>query len=65
MPKVLTNGEQSIGAYMLPDKKKPHICYQDGNKIYDCGRFNNIDSAERFMCALAKLVGVKDVTNDE
>ena len=33
MAKKLTNGTISIGAYMFPDRKKPFLCYEEGNQI--------------------------------
>lgn len=63
---LLVKGDKSIGALHFPDKKLPHICYCVGNNVYDCGRFNSEESAERFMKALSDLVGIerKDGEND-
>ena len=60
MPKVLTyDGKIKIGAYMFPDRKKPCLCIQEGNKIIAYGTFNSIESADNFMNALADFLGAK------
>lgn len=59
MPKVLTNGKTSIGAYTFPDRKKPCICVEKGNEISVYGSFHNAKEAELFMNELADLVGAK------
>lgn len=55
--KKLTNGKISIGAYMFPDRKKPCLCYEEGNQITVYGHFNTIEGANEFMDKLGRLVG--------
>lgn len=62
---LLVKGDKSIGVLHFPDRKLPHICYWVGNNVYDCGRFNSEDAAERFMKALADIVGVKYEGGDD
>ena len=57
MPKVLTDGKTSIGAYKFRDRKKPCLCIDNGKgeiKVY--GHFNTDDGANEFMHELAKFV---------
>lgn len=56
MPKVLTDGKTSIGAYMFPDRKLPILCIEKGAEIVVYGHFNSIDKADEFMNSLAELV---------
>ena len=56
MPKVLTDGKTSIGAYMFPDRKRPCLCISEGNQAVVYGYFHNIESADYFMDKLGKLV---------
>lgn len=57
MPRVLQKGEEKIGAFLFPDRKKPSLCYQKGGRIIVYGTFNSIESAEIFMDELADFVG--------
>lgn len=57
MPKVLTNGKTSIGAYQFPDRKRPSLCVEKGNKIMVYGSFHNIEQANEFMNELGDLLG--------
>jgi hypothetical protein len=58
MPKVLTaGGDVKIGAYSFPDRKKPCLCIETGNKIVCYGTFNSIIAADAFMNKLGELVG--------
>lgn len=59
MPKVLTNGKISVGAYMFPDRKRPCLCISEGNEVVVYGHFNSSLSADEFMNKLGKLVGVE------
>lgn len=65
MAKVLTNGKISIGAYMLPDRKKPCLCVEEGDQITVYGHLNSIDGADEFMDKLGRLVGAKMDGGDE
>ena len=56
MPKVLTDGKISIGAYMFPDRKPPCLCISEGNESVVYGHFNSIEGADEFMDKLGKLV---------
>ena len=57
MPRVLTNGKVSIGAYMFPDRKRPSLCIEEGNQIMVYGSFHNEEQASEFMNKLGKLCG--------
>jgi hypothetical protein len=57
MPKVLTNGKISIGAYKFPDRKRPSLCIEKGNEILVYGSFHNEQQASEFMNELGKLCG--------
>ena len=59
MARKLTDGKVSIGAYMLPDRKKPCLCYVEGSQIIVYGHFNTIEGANEFMDRLGQLVGAK------
>jgi hypothetical protein len=57
MAKKLTDGKISIGAYMFPDRKKPCLCVEEGNRIVVYGHFNTVEGADDFMGILGKMVG--------
>ncbi len=57
MPRVLTNGKVSIGAYMFPDRKRPSLCIQKGGTISVYGTFHNKEQANEFMNELGKMCG--------
>lgn len=57
MPRVLTNGKISIGAYKFPDRKRPSLCIEKGNQILVYGSFHNEEQASEFMGELGKLCG--------
>lgn len=57
MPKVITNGKVSIGAYLFPDRKKPSLCIEQGAEIVVYGHFNSREQANEFMDKLAELCG--------
>ena len=59
MPRVLTNGKIKIGAYKIPDRKKPCLCIEEGNEIVIYGHFNTFEGSEEFMKKLGELVGAK------
>lgn len=56
MPKVLTDGNIKIGAYMFPDRKKPCLCIEEGNTITVYGHFNTKEGAEKFIDKLGRMV---------
>lgn len=60
MPKVLTNGKVSIGAYMFPDRKRPSLCIEKDNTISVYGTFHNREQANEFMDELGKLCSAYD-----
>lgn len=62
MGRVLTDGKVKIGAYILPDRKKPCLCVEKGNTCTIYGHFIDCDRANDFMSELAALVGAR---NDE
>lgn len=53
---VLTNGTIKIGAVLLPGRKKPSLIKEENGVMTTYGTFTNIESAEKFMEALAKCV---------
>lgn len=57
MARKLTDGKISIGAYMFPDRKKPCLCVEEGNKIVVYGHFNTEEGADEFINILGKMVG--------
>lgn len=57
MPRILTNGKISIGAYQFPDRKRPSLCIEKGNEILVYGSFHNQERASEFMNELGKLCG--------
>lgn len=57
MPRVLTDGNIKIGAYMFPDRKKPALCIEEGNEIVVYGYFQSSHGAKDFMDKLGKMVG--------
>lgn len=59
MPRVLTNGKISIGAYQFPDRKRPSLCIEKGNQILVYGSFHNKEQATEFMNELGKLCGAE------
>ena len=59
MPKVLTDGKTKIGAYRLPDRKKPCLWIEEGNSIGVYGYFKTFEGADEFMNRLGKLVGAR------
>lgn len=59
MPRVLTDGNIQIGAFMFSDRKRPSLCIAEGNKISIYGSFHNKEQAEEFMNKLGKMVGAK------
>ena len=61
----LTNGKMSIGAYRFPDRKRPALCIQKGNKITIFGYFQSTYGAECFMKELGQFIGAefKDAEN--
>lgn len=59
MPKVLTDGKISIGAYMFPDRKRPCLCISEGAEVVVYGYFNGVKSADKFMNKLGKFLGVE------
>lgn len=68
MPRVLTDGKTSIGAYKFPDRKKPMLCIEKGNQIVVYGSFHNDEQAKDFMNELGKMCGAifeKDGADNE
>ena len=61
MPRVLTvDGSVKIGAYRLPDRKKPCLCVEKGDTCTVYSSFIDVDRANEFMSELATLVGAMD-----
>ena len=63
--KKLTNGTISIGVYIFPDRKKPCLCYEEGNQITVYGHFNTTEGADEFMTKLGRLVGAEMVGEED
>lgn len=59
MPRVSTNRKIKIGAYNFPNRKKPCLCIEEGNRIVVYGHFNSSEYAEEFMKKFSELVGAK------
>lgn len=55
--KVLKKGNVEIGAFMLPDRKKPMLGVKIGNEVICYSSFRNKESADDFMNALASFAG--------
>ena len=66
MPRVLTDGKTSIGAFMFPDRKRPAICVQENGTIKVYGYFNTKEGATEFVNRLGEFVGavMKEDKND-
>ena len=45
---------------LFPDRKRPAICVQKGNKIKIYGYFQSVEAAQEFMHELAILVKAKE-----
>lgn len=62
----ISNGEVWIASNHFPDKKLPHICYgyEKDNVCHDCGHFNNEESANNFMEALCRMLGIADEVSE-
>lgn len=59
MAKVLTNGITSIGASMIPGRKKVALIIQEGDKIKIYGYFTSKELANEFMDRIGALCGVQ------
>lgn len=59
MPKMLTDGKIKIGAMMLPGRKKPCLCIEEGNKVVIYGHFNTESGASEFIDRLGTMVGAE------
>ena len=59
MDKVLTNGITSIGASMIPGRKKVALIIQEGDKIKIYGYFTSKELANEFMDRIGALCGAK------
>lgn len=60
MAKVLTyDGTIKIGAYKIPERKKPCLCIEQGNSLTVYGSFIDENSANEFMDKLGDFVNAK------
>ena len=59
MSNASTNRKIKIGAYNFPNRKKPCLCIEEGNRIVVYGYFNSSEDAEEFMKKFSELVGIK------
>lgn len=60
MAKVLTyDGTVKIGAYKIPERKKPCLCIEQGNVITVYGSFIDENSANEFMDKLGDFVNAE------
>lgn len=57
MPKVLTNGKIKIGAYQMPNRKRPCLCVEEGNKLIAVGSFYDAKRADWLMDKIAEIIG--------
>lgn len=60
MPRVITDGKTSIGAYKLSDRKKVALCIEEGNTVTVYGYFQSTEGAKAFMDKLGDLVHARD-----
>lgn len=70
MPIIMTDGKKSIGAYMLPNRKKPALCAKKGVMLEVYGYFRDRESAFDFMEEIADMchadtTKIKDLTPDD
>ncbi len=61
MAKVITDGRISIGASMIPGRKKVALIIQDGNAIKVYGYFSSKELANEFMDRIGELCHAKRV----
>lgn len=61
MPRVVTDGFVKIGAYKIPERKKPCLCVEKGNQLTVYGTFSNVAAAENFMNELGRFIGAKEM----
>lgn len=61
MAKVITDGTTKVGVFKVPERKKPALCIEVGNKRDVYGYFSNEKAANEFMDRLVKMVGAKAV----
>ncbi len=53
-----------IGVYRFPDRKRPALCVQKGNRLTVYGYFRDDDSARLFMHNLALAIGAVEEPED-
>lgn len=59
MAKVLTNGITSIGASMMPGRKKVALTIQEGNGIKVYGYFSSKELADEFVDRIGEFCHAK------
>lgn len=64
MPRVLTNGKISIGAYQFSDRKRPSLCVEEGSSIVVVGSFHDAKQADWFMDKIAEIIGQEGADNE-
>ena len=65
MAKVLTyDGTIKIGAYKIPERKKPCLCIEQGNALTVYGTFIDNNAANEFMDKLGDFVGAERTKNE-
>ena len=47
MPKAITKGKISIGAYLFPDRKKPSLCIEQGAGIMTAREKTSADLSKK------------------
>lgn len=64
---LVSNNDKSvkIGVYDFVFRKKPALCVQKGNEIFVCATFSSEEQANFFMSELSKMVGAKEVAENE
>lgn len=59
MALVLTNGEISVGAYRISDRKRIALCVEQRGALNICGYFTSKEQAEFCMRKIAEIIGTK------
>jgi hypothetical protein len=57
---ITDNKTVAVGAFQLPNRKKPGLCIERDGKLQVYGYFLNDKAAEMFMEELAGIFGVEE-----
>lgn len=63
--KVLVKGDTEIGAFRVPNHKKPIIGIMIGGSLIGYGNFQNAKAADAFMEALGEFIGAEKEDDTE